>query len=266
MRPVAIIQARMGSTRLPGKVLRPIVGQPMLWHIIQRVRGVPGLAEVVVATSDRPGDAPIRHFCRQHGIAYFAGSEYDVLDRFYRAAVRYEGDPLVRVTGDCPFVDPNLVGRLLELYGTGGYDHVAVAVGAGALLSEGGRFPDGLDAECFSFAALERSWHEATEASDREHVTPYMWRVPGRFRLGVLKTESDYYHLRWTVDNEADFQLVSLVYQGLYQEDRPFLMADVLRYLANHPEVVTLNESFVGQEGYRELWKLEDFLGEGKDA
>lgn len=258
MRIVAIIQARMGSTRLPGKVLKPILGRPMLWHIVQRVRWVTGVVEVVVATSDQPGDNPIQRFCREYGIASFAGSENDVLDRFYHTAVKYEGDPLIRITGDCPFVDPGVVGRLLELYGTGRYDHVGVATGAGAIFLDGGRFPDGLDAECFSFAVLERAWRGATEPSDREHVTPYMWRAPGQFRVGTLKSEKDYSHLRWTVDNESDFQLVSQAYEALYQEDKPFLMADILRYLASHPELAEINESFVGQEGYLEVWRLAE--------
>ena len=258
MHPVAIIQARMGSTRLPGKVLKPILGRPMLWHIVQRLRWVPGVVEVVVATSDQPSDEPIRRFCHEHDIAVFAGSENDVLDRFHQAAVQYAGDPLIRISGDCPFVDSEVAGRLLELYKTGDYDHVGVATGAGAIFLDGGRFPDGLDAECFSFATLERAWREATEPSDREHVTPYIWRVPGRFRLGVLESEKDYSHLRWTVDNQTDFQLVSQVYEALYRGDKPFLMADILRYLASHPELAAINESFVGQEGYLEVWKLPE--------
>jgi len=254
MRPVAIIQARMGSTRLPGKALKPILGRPMLWYIVQRARWVPGVAEVV-ATSDQPGDEPIRRFCQEYGIALFAGSESDVLDRFYQAAIQYAGDPLIRITGDCPFVDPEVVGHLLELYKTGDYDHVGVATGAGAMFLDGGRFPDGLDAECFGFATLERAWREATEPSDREHITPYIWRVPGRFRVRRLKAEKDYSHLRWTVDNEADFQLVSHVYEALYREDEPFLMSDILGYLASHPELAAINQAFIGKEGYLEVWE-----------
>lgn len=254
-RTVAIIQARMGSTRLPGKVLKPILGQPMLWHIVQRVRWVPDLAEVVVATSDGPRDEPIRRFCRERGIALSAGSENDVLDRFYQAAIQYNGDPIIRITGDCPFVDPEVIGRLLELYQTGQYDHVGVGAGAGAALSGNKHFPTGLDAECFSFSMLARAWREATEPSDREHVTPYNWRVPGRFRVGTLWSERDYSHLRWTVDYEADLRLVRQVYEALYREGAPFLMDDVLRYFASHPELAEINRAFIGQEGYLELWE-----------
>jgi spore coat polysaccharide biosynthesis protein SpsF len=254
MLPVSIIQARMGSTRLPGKVLRPILGRPMLWHIVRRLRWVQGLAKIVVATSDREGDEPIRTFCREEEITCFAGSENDVLDRFYQAALRCGGNPLIRITGDCPFADPELIGQLMSLFTSGAYDHIGVATGAGAIFLDGGRFPDGLDAECFSFAALERAWREATEKTDREHVTPYIWRNKHIFRCGHLKSEKDYSSLRWTVDNEADFELVSKIYAALYRADRPFLIADILTYFTEHPELSDLNQAFIGQEGYAQIW------------
>jgi len=255
MRPVAIIQARMGSTRFPGKVMKPILGRPMLWHIVQRLRWTPSLADIVVATSDQPGDEPIRCFCDEQHFRVFAGSEDDVLDRFYQAATRHPGDPYLRITADCPFVDPEVVGRLIELYKTGRFDHVGVATGAGAVSLNRGRFPNGLDAECFSFAALERAWREATSPTDREHVTLYIWRQPDKFRHGMLMAENDYPHLRWTVDYEIDYQLVCQVYAALYREDKPFLMADILNYLASHPNLTRMNQEFIGKEGYQELWK-----------
>jgi len=255
LNPIAIIQARLGSTRLPGKVLRDIVGRPMLWHIVQRVRSVKGVEDVVVATSDTPQDEPIRQFCAEHGIGVFAGSENDVLDRFYRAAKFFAGDPVIRITADCPLTDPEVIHQLLDLYAAGEFDHVGVATGAGAAFLDGGRFPDGLDAECFSYAALERAWREAAETSDREHVTPYIWRVAGRFRLGILKSREDYSALRWTVDNEADFQLISHIYNALFDETRPFLMQDVLNYLGKNPQLVESNSEFIGREGYKEVWR-----------
>ena len=162
-KPVIVIQARMGSTRLPGKVLKPIVGKPMLWHIVQRSRWIEGVTDVVVATSEHEQDEPIRTFCLKDDIAFTAGSESDVLERFYQAAVQCGGDPLIRITGDCPFIDPEVVTRLLQLYNTGQYDHVGVATGAGAIFMKDHRFPDGLDAECFSLEALEQAWYEAQE-------------------------------------------------------------------------------------------------------
>jgi spore coat polysaccharide biosynthesis protein SpsF len=254
-RTTAIIQARMGSTRLPGKVLRPLAGRPMLARIVDRVRAAASVANVVVATSDRDGDDPIRQMCAAEGIDCFAGSEQDVLDRFYRAAAMFDGDPLIRITADCPLVDPQLLTKLVGLFAEGGYDHVGVATGAGAIFLGNGRYPDGLDAECFSRAALERAWREAASPQDREHVTPFIWRQKHLFRTGQLMSAVDYSQLRWTVDNEADFALIARIYDALHRSDRVFGMADVLQYLAAHPELAATNEAFVGKEGYLDVWQ-----------
>lgn len=257
MRPVAIIQARLGSTRLPGKVLMQLHGKPMLWHVVHRVRSTPSIQEVVVATTTEPRDQRVRDFCAEAGIACFAGSEADVLDRFYQTALRHRADPVVRITADCPFVDPGVIERVIDTYKTGGYDHVGVVTGAGAAFETQGRFPDGLDAECFSFAALERAWREATSAADREHVTPYIWREPGRFRIGAVRPEQDYSALRWTVDNADDFRVAEAVYGELYSDDRVFGMHDILACLAHHPEITALNQAAIGHEGYEKLWRRE---------
>ena len=256
--PVAIVQARMGSTRLPGKVLKPILGRPMLAHILERLQAVSAIGAVLVATSDREGDEPVRAFCREHGIGCFAGSERDVLDRFYHAAVHENADPIIRITADCPLVDPELVSRLLAMYDIAQFDHVAIATGAGAIYLEGGRFPDGLDAECFSLQALSRAWREATDPPDREHVTPYIWRNKQLFRCGHLLSDGDYSTLRWTVDNEQDLALVSKIYEALYRDGRPFGWRDVLRLLAENPALAEANRAFIGQEGYRELWTKKE--------
>src|SRR4051812_14080685 len=165
MPPAAIVQARMGSTRLPGKSMKPLVGRPMLWHIVDRLRHTPGLSLVAVATTDRDSDAPLRAFCEDADIPVFAGDERDVLRRYRDAAVAYGADPVIRITADCPFVDPELIGRLLAAYQAGEYDHFTVCTGAVAFWEKGGRFPDGLDAECVRFAALERAEREATAPS-----------------------------------------------------------------------------------------------------
>jgi spore coat polysaccharide biosynthesis protein SpsF len=254
MFPVAIVQARMSSTRLPGKVLKPLVGRPMLWHIVDRLRRAPGISSVGVATSDKDEDEPIRVFCQRERIPFFAGDEQDVLDRFYRAAIAFQADPVLRITADCPFVDPELVGALLAMYQAGEYDHVGVATGSVAFQHAGPRYPDGLDAECIRLAALTRAHDEAHERTDREHVTPYLYRVPGRFRNGLLPAKEDHGRLRWTVDHPADFAVVEKVYQALWNGDRPFLMNDILSFFAAKPELRAINEQFVGQEGYQTLW------------
>lgn len=242
MRAVAIVQARMGSTRLPGKVLRPLAGGPVLWHVVERARQAPGLAEVVVATSSEPGDEAVQAFCRERDISVFAGSETDVLDRYYRAATAFGADPVVRITADCPLVDPDVIDRVLGLYRTGRYDYVASAAGAPARLCDGGRYPDGLSVEVCSYAALARAWREADERSDREHVTPYLSRVPGRFRVGIVRSAADLSHLRLTVDYEEDLELVSRLYEALYSDERPFFgLAEVVAHLEAHPELADVN-------------------------
>lgn len=255
MNPIAIVQARMGSSRLPGKVLRPIVGKPMLELLVERIAAVPAFKRVVVATSERPGDQIIVETMKRRGIDCFAGSEKDVLDRFYSAALTYKGDPILRVTADCPLVDPDIISDLIEFYNAGEYDYVGVAAGAGAADLDGGRYPDGLDAEYMSVQTLERAWKEATQSADREHVTPYIWRNPHLFRIGSLRAPRDYSQLRWTVDHESDFILIDQIYRELYSSKPFFTMEDILNLLQDRPELRDINSHYIGQEGYSELWK-----------
>ena len=251
MRTVAIIQARMGSNRLPGKVLKPILGRPMLWHIVERVRAAPSIDEVVVALPDGPADEELREFCSTNDITSFSGSELDVLDRFYQAAKMYGADPVLRITADCPFVDPELVEKLIELYRSGSYDYAAVAAGADAPSLEGERFPDGLDAECFSFASLEQAWKEAQDSRDREHVTRFIWRRKGRFRCTQLLADRKHPPLRLTVDYPQDLVVASRIYEKLFCEGNIFHLADVVDLLGREPEIIKPNEDLIEGQHYR---------------
>jgi spore coat polysaccharide biosynthesis protein SpsF len=241
----------MGSNRLPGKVLSPIMGKPMLWHIVHRVRAVPAIDEVVVAIPDGPVDEDLRKFCATNDISSFSGSEMDVLDRFYRAAQRYQADPVLRITADCPLVDPELVGRLIDLYRSGTYDYAAVSAGADATRLEGGSFPDGMDAECFNFASLERAWKEAQDPRDREHVTRFIWRRKGVFRCTKLMADREYPALRLTVDYPQDLLVASQIYEKLFSEGNIFHLADVVDLLDREPEIVRPNEHLVEGQHYR---------------
>jgi len=243
----------MGSSRLPGKVLELVAGKPMLSHIVERLRRAPGLAKVVVATTDAASDAPVRALCAEIGVDCFAGNELDVLDRYYRAAEAHGADPVLRVTADCPFVDPELVGRVLALFQRGGYDYTAAATGGVAFYDTRPKFPDGLDVECFSFAALARAHREATVRSDREHVTPYLYRTK-QFRVELVPSDVDRGALRWTVDHPADLELVREVYTALDRPDRAFGMRDILALVDARPELARLNQAFVGHEGYAKVW------------
>lgn len=255
MKTLAIIQARMGSTRLPGKVLRPILGKPMLAHLVERVASARGIDQVVVATSTLQADQEIVRFCDQAGIASFTGAENDVLDRYYQAARHYDGDALIRITADCPLADPEVIAALIALYQSGDYDYASVATGAGALFLDGARYPDGYDTECIRRSALERAWSEASAAGDREHVTPYLWRQPERFRQAQLTSPVDHSALRLTVDNEEDFSLIAAIYAALHSPQRHFALPEVVAFLDAHPELRERNQMHVGHEGYEALWR-----------
>ncbi len=254
MSTVAIIQARMGSTRLPGKVLKPLAGRQMLWHIVNRVQAAPGVDSVMLATSIRPENDVIREFCVEEKIACHSGSEDDVLDRFYQAAKGANASTVLRLTADCPLADPELIGKLVAGYRAGSYDHFSVATGAGAIHETQPRFPDGLDCEVFPFAVLERAWREATKQPDREHVTPYIWRNGNLFKLGKLFAETDLSQMRLTVDRPEDFEVITQIYAALYRPDRHFILKDVLAFIAANPKLKALNESGIGHEGYEKLW------------
>ena len=255
MSTVAIIQARMGSTRLPGKVLKPLAGHPMLWHIVNRVQASPGVDSVMIATSLRPENDVIREFCAKEEIPCHSGSEDDVLDRFYNAAKSANATTMLRLTADCPLADPDLIGRLVAAYRVGNYDHMSVATGAGSIHETQPRFPDGLDCEVFPFAVLERAWREATKQPDREHVTPYIWRNGNLFKLGKLFAETDLSRMRLTVDRPEDFGVITQIYAALYRPDRHFILKDVLAFIAKNPKLKALNESGIGHEGYEKLWQ-----------
>jgi spore coat polysaccharide biosynthesis protein SpsF len=252
----AIIQARIGSTRLPGKVMRPILGKPMLQHIVERLRSVEAIDKVVVATSESGKDDRLAEFCDDCSIPFYRGSELDVLDRFYHAATNFGGEHLVRITGDCPLVDPLVVSRLIAYYFQNGFDFCGVATGAGVAGREVvGRYPDGLDSEIFSMEILTIAWREAKSELHREHVTPFIWQQPERFRLGALYPEAgDYSDCRWTVDNYEDHELMKWIYMQLYPVNPNFGMKEVLYLLSKHPEKAAENRCFIGKEGYEEFW------------
>jgi spore coat polysaccharide biosynthesis protein SpsF len=258
MRVVAIIQARMGSTRLPGKVLKPILGKPMLVHIVERLRKVAKINEVVVATSEEKINDSIRKICEENKISCFSGSENDVLDRFYKAARVHKANVVIRITADCPLVDPALIDKVLTLFlRSKNYDFIGVATGAGVADKkfDGYRYPDGLDTEVFSFSVLETAWREAKEPLEREHVTPFIWKRPNRFKLGSYKSDIDYSKMRWTVDNQEDFEVVSAIYAELYPKKLDFNMNDVLNFFKKNPKLLKKNVHFIGEEGYEKFWE-----------
>lgn len=255
---VAIIQARMGSTRLPGKILLPLAGKTVLWHIYQRVSQVKTIDEVVIATSDKSADDQVEVYCRHENLRCSRGSEDDVLDRFYQAAISFNAQHVIRITGDCPLVDPIIIRDLIDFYFLGHYDYCGVATGAGAAMEKNGKFPDGYDAEIFSFSALKTTWAGANEQQNREHVTPFIWRQPTKFRNGLLKCNKCLLSVRLTLDNPHDYALIQKVYLALYSRDSFFGLNDVQEYLRAHSELLNLNHELIGKEGYEKFWKNEE--------
>lgn len=246
---LAILQARMSSSRLAGKVLMPILGEPMLARQIERIRRSRKIDQLIVATSVESSDDAIEHACLQLRTECYRGSLNDVLDRFYHAAAPVGAQTIVRLTADCPLFDAGVADETIEQYRSGSYDYVSNCLVP--------TFPDGLDTEVMSFAALERAFHEAAKPSEREHVTPYIWNHPELFRVNGVQHTMDLSAYRWSVDYPEDFEFTEEVFQALYQAKPDFRMNDILKFLDSHPEVRCINDKRVRNEGYQKS-VLED--------
>jgi len=241
---IGLIQVRMGSTRLPGKALRQIAGQPMLWHVIHRVRAAQRLDGVCVATSVNPLDDPIEKLACAESLPVYRGSETDVLDRLYQAARWLKATAVVRVTGDCPLVDPALIDRLVEfhLQNADKYDCVSNV--------HPPTFPDGLDLELIPFTTLQAAWKETKDAFDREWAMRYIFENPRRFRVGNLANAEDLSALRWTVDHEEDIIFMEEIFSRLGRGGRIFHMEEVLELLEREPALGQINAMHGRNEAY----------------
>ena len=236
----AIIQARMTSTRLPGKVLMEVMGRPLLSYQIERLRFSKRIDEIIIATTMNKEDDPIAKLSRKEGLKVFRGSEDDVLDRYYQAAKEVNAKTIVRITGDCPLIDPMVVEKVISHYLVSKCDYASNIAPP--------TFPDGLDTEVFSFDALEKAWEKAKWQSEREHVTPYIRNRPEIFHLENLENGEDLSNMRWTVDEAADLEFVRAVYSKL--ETMSSGMSEVIAVLEKYPELRTLNDAIVRNEGY----------------
>ena len=235
MKVVGIVQARTGSTRLPGKVLMEIAGKTMLEHVLDRVRAATSIDQVVVATTDRAADTAIAELARDAGCAVYRGSEHDVLDRYYQAARHLNADVIVRLTADCPLLDSRAIDTAIQGF-------LGVEAQLDYLSNElpTPTFPRGAaDVEVFKFAALEAAWREDRDPASREHVTPFIYRHPDRFRLGGFSADQPCPHLRWTVDTEADLTLVRRVFTHF--GSRQFDWMDVVELLQSRPDLRDIN-------------------------
>lgn len=223
----------MSSTRLPGKVLRPILGREMVLRQLERIARAKEIDRVIVATSAREDDEPIALACRSVGVVCFRGSLADVLDRFFQAAREYPAQHVMRLTADCPLVDPVLLDQLVRLHVSGGYDYSSNV--------HPRSYPIGLDAEIFTAKLLQEAAGKANTPYEREHVTPYMFQAGSQTVQGALIDAQDRSSLRWTVDYLEDFEFVKAVYERLYPLNPDFTTADIYELLARQPDIAALN-------------------------
>lgn len=245
---VTVIQARTGSSRLPGKVLRPLRGRPLLIHMVERVLAARLVGTVVVATTIEPADNVIELICRAEAFTCFRGHPTDLLDRHYQVAHQFQADVVVKIPSDCPLIDPAVIDRVIGFYldNSDAYDYVSNLHPA--------TYPDGNDVEVIRFSALETAWHEADRDFEREHTTPFLWERPYRFRLGNVTWEAGQNYAlshRWTIDYLEDYDFINAVYTALYPYKPDFGLDDILALLVERPALPQLNERFAGVNWYR---------------
>lgn len=245
---VTIIQARTGSSRLPNKVLQPVLDRPMLVHQVHRVQAAKRTGQVVVATTYQPEDDIIEALCRKEGFLYYRGHPTDLLDRHYQAGRHFSANVVVKIPSDCPLIDPCVVDRVLAFFqaNVGRYDFVSNL--------HPPTYPDGNDVEVMTMDALTAAWREAEREFEREHTTPYLWENPTRFRLGNVVWETGLNYAmshRWTVDYVADLHFVRAVYEALYPQNHLFSLSDILDLLDRQPDIAGLNERYAGVNWYR---------------
>lgn len=239
---VAIIQARLGSTRLPGKVLMDINGNALLWHIFKRVSFARTIDKLIIATSTNHEDDKIEKFAQDNGFPLYRGSAEDCLDRYYKAASKFNADIVVRITGDCPLICPGIIDKVVSGYLKGEHDYASNTIIY--------TYPDGCDVEVFSFDALEKAWEESSDPISREHVTPYI-RNSGKFKIISIENESPVNpeEYKWSVDNIKDLEFVREVYRYLYKGS-VFTYQEIIKLLNGHPEIKLINANSIANEGY----------------
>ena len=242
MKADAIIQARVGSTRLPSKVMLKVMDKTILEYVIERVKKARNITNIVVATTLKEEDLQISDLAKKLGLEVYRGSEDDVLDRYYQAAKLFKMKHIVRITADCPLIDPKLIDDVVVHYFKCNADYCSSS------LEE--TFPDGQNVEIFKFNTLEKVWQEAKLASEREHVTSYIKKNTDRFKLVCFKNRENLSDKRWTLDEDKDFKFIKIVLESLYPSNPNFGINDILDFLKMNPQVEELNKGILRNEGY----------------
>lgn len=238
----AIIQARTGSTRLPGKVLKKVSGKTILEHVIQRVRQSTLIDEIIIATTDLEQDRPIIDIAEFTGVRFFRGSEEDVLARYYYAAKDHKVDVIVRVTSDCPLIDPIVCDTIINFYKQH-FDQYDLVTNAGPT-SKSRSFPRGLDVEVFSVSILKKAFLHAHLARQREHVTPWIYESNSS-KVYFYRNDVDHSKLRWTLDTDEDFLLIKTIYDHFYRGKHDFYYQDIMKLFNNNHGLAKINEHVI---------------------
>lgn len=233
MRTAIFIQARMGASRLPGKPLKKVLGKPLLIYLLERLKRVQNSDLISVLTTIHPRDDTIVDASLSQEVQVFRGSEENVLDRFYQAAKKFQANTIVRITADCPLADPSLISSMIDTFNRSNFDYFCNTFQRS--------YPRGLDVEIFSFKALEEAWRHATEPYEKEHVTPYIYKHPEKFKIGEQTHHEDLSSWRWTVDTQEDFIVVSKLIASLYPRKPCFNFHDLIQVAKNHPEWMAIN-------------------------
>lgn len=235
MRIGAVVQARIGSTRLPGKVLLNLDGKTVLEHVVERIKLSKRVDEVIIATTVLEKDDKIEALALEKGWEYYRGSEDDVLSRYYEAAEKYKLEVIVRITSDCPLIDAQVIDTMIDIYTSNKYD---IVTNAGADLSNR-TFPRGLDVEIFSLEILKKAYINGKENYQREHVTPYIYERSSN--IYYHRNDIDYSSYRWTLDTEEDWELISSVYKHLYHGIHDFFLQDIIELMKKRLDVASIN-------------------------
>ena len=241
----AIIQARMSSSRLPGKIMMEACGKTLLEHMICRVKQSKKLDEIIVATSINKLDNVIENWCIKNNIKYFRGPEDDVLKRFKLTKDFFKPDTIVRLCSDCPLIDPNIIDDVINIYELNNYDFVS-----NSFPTKGRKYPDGMGVEVFSSDLLEETDKLAKKPSEREHVTFFMWMQPEKYNIFRLDNKIDLSNFRLNLDYIEDYCLIRSIFEALYQQNNKFTMNDVIVWLESNPDIYELNKNIIPNQGW----------------
>ncbi len=248
MKLVIVVQARTGSTRLPRKILKPILGKSLLYRQMERILAAEEQFDCVVATTTDSEDDAVVDICERNDFEFFRGHPTDLLDRHYRAAKEFNADTVAKIPSDCPLIDPRIIDKVIRFYreNQDKYDFVSNLHPAG--------YPDGNDVEIMPMEVLKKAWLEAKKEHEREHTTPYIWDNTDKFRIGNVEWETglDYsMSHRFTIDYQEDYEFIKRIYEELYPKNPIFSLEDILNLLKEKPEIYKINEKYAGVNWYR---------------